>query len=77
MKYSGASIVTGKQVGATATVVENDATVTVNIVRTKSTKTGAGAVAVYYLTSQFPNRWFASTELYTDATTAKAGMASL
>ena len=74
MKYAGSSIVTTRQVGSTGVVVENDSIYNVTITQTKSTKSGSGSVIVYYLTAEFPNKWFAAGEVSDNATAAKAGM---
>lgn len=72
MKYSGSSIVTPRQVGSAAVVLENDVLWTVEITKTRSTKRGEEAVVIYYLTDLFPSKWFISTEVFDNAAGAKA-----
>lgn len=72
MKYSGSSIVTPRQVGSSAVVLENDVLWNVDITKTRSIKRGEEAVVIYYLTDLFPTKWFLSTEVFDDTTDAKA-----
>ncbi len=72
MKYSGSSIVTTRQVGDAAVVLENDVLWNVEITKTRSTKIGSGDVSVFYMTDVFPTKWFPSAEVYDDTTDAKA-----
>lgn len=74
MKYSGSSIVTSRQVGASAVVIENDSVYETTITKTKSTKNGSDAVVVYYMVAAFPNKWFLSTEVFDNAAAGKAAM---
>lgn len=64
MKYSGPSIVTTHQVGATVHIIENDIPNEVTVESTESRKVGAGSVTVFYRFVEFPNKKFASTEVF-------------
>ena len=64
MKYSGSSIVTTHQVGATVYIIENDVPNEVTVESTESKKIGAGSVSVYYRFVEFPNKKFPSSEVF-------------
>lgn len=77
MKYSGPSIVTPKQVGASAVVIEGDVPRNVTIVKTESVKNGVASVQVFYYTAEFPGRKFQAAEVFTDLAAAKSYFDSL
>lgn len=77
MKYSGPSIVTPKQVGQAAVVIENDILRNVTIVKTESIKVGIANPVIYYYTSEFPGKRFPAAEVFTDAAAAKTYFDSL
>lgn len=77
MKYSGPSIVTPKQVGQTAVVIENDVLRNITIVKTESVKVGVASPAIYYYASEFPGKRFPAAEVFTDTAAAKTYFDSL
>jgi hypothetical protein len=77
MKYSGSSIVTTHQVGASRVVIENDIPRNVTIQSTESRKIGSDSVMVFYYTIEFPGRRFSESEVFVDEAAAKTYFNSL
>ncbi len=71
MKYSGSSIVTTHQVGATVYIIENDVPNEVTVSSTESVKKGAGSVSVFYRFEEFPNKKFAASEVFASESALK------